>query len=40
MKEVVSFLKTRRSTTAKNMLEGFVKKDDLERLKNSIHLPK
>ena len=40
MKEVVSFLKTRRSTTAKTMLDGIVKKEDLENIINvGIRVP-
>ena len=40
MKEVVSFLRTRRSTTAKTMLDGIVKKEDLENIINvGIRVP-
>ncbi len=32
MNEIIDFLKTRRSTTAKNMLEGFVNEEDLKNI--------
>ena len=32
MNEIIDFLKTRRSTTAKKMLEGFVKEEDLTQI--------
>ena len=40
MNEIIDFLKTRRSTTAKRMLEGFVKEEDLTQIISSgIRVP-